>query len=181
MVVVVVVVVGGCGVVEVAEASGVAAAAVRGHLTAAVVGGWAVVGAARAAAAATAAATVFEDMLVAPCLWARIASIRDQPAATAERACTYGTGVIPVRPVRHAGSLRLRLPSFGGCRAVRRHGSCSSMAINQSGTCKRGQERKPASRQPSVLGAVTRGALHALYARVRTRRLGGRGEDRELL
>ncbi len=64
-------------------------------------------------AAAKVAATASVMVSRVPCGWARIASLRDQSATMAERACTYGSDVIPVRPVRHAGSLRLRVVARG--------------------------------------------------------------------
>ena len=78
--------------------------------------GSAVVAATTAAAAAKAAATASVVVVDETLLVGEIASLRDQPATMAERACTYGSDVIPVRPVRHAGSLQLRMAPFGGGR-----------------------------------------------------------------
>ena len=98
--------------VEVAEASGGGGGDLR-SLGGGGGGGVALVGAARAAAAAKAAATASVVVVDETLLVGEIASLRDQPATMAERACTYGSDVIPVRPVRHAGSLRLRMVARG--------------------------------------------------------------------
>jgi len=121
--VVLVVVVGGWRCGKVAEASGGGGGS--RSLGGGGGGGVALVGAARSAAAATMAAAASVMMPRTPCWWARIASLRDQSATMAERACTYDSDITTDHPQRHAGSVRLRMAAFG---VVRRFGGLTVAA-----------------------------------------------------
>ena len=130
---------GGGGVAEGAEASGGGGGDSR-SLGGGGGGGVALVGAARSAAAATVAAAASVMMPRTPCWWARIASLRDQSATMAERACTYDSDITTDHPQRHSGSVRLRMAAFGVVRRRRRgRGACSWCSTNHN-AASRGQD-----------------------------------------